>query len=134
MKYTSGYKYQLYEDEVFEDTNLSIPRAIKTKFITLTKKGKLTVRAGYAWDGPSGPTIDTKNSMRASLAHDALYQLMRMGLLTPDHRIDADILLENILTEDGMWSPRRWYWMRGVRWFAGEQVKPENAKKVLEAP
>jgi hypothetical protein len=34
---------------------------------------------GYAWNGPSGPTLDTRNFMRGSLVHDALYQLMREG-------------------------------------------------------
>ena len=37
----------------------------------------MIVEKDYAWDGPSGPTIDTSNSMRASLVHDVLYQAMR---------------------------------------------------------
>tara|TARA_Y100000310_G_scaffold219707_1_gene221111 strand:+ start:248 stop:652 length:405 start_codon:yes stop_codon:yes gene_type:complete len=134
MKYKDGYKYQLAEDEVFENTNITLDESVQTKYLKLTKEGKLTIKAGYAWDGPSGPTYDSVNSIRASLAHDALYQLMRMGKISIDWRIDADILLENILEEDGMWGMRIWYWMRGVRWFAGGAAKKENAKKILTAP
>ena len=49
-----------------------------------------------AGDGPSGPAIDTKNFMRASLVHDALYQLMRLGTLDKSRRQYADRLLQTI--------------------------------------
>ncbi len=76
IRYRSGYKYQLVDDysvkvRVKPDENIS------TEFIALDKDGVLKMNQGYAWDGPSGPTIDTKNFMRGSLVHDALYQLMR---------------------------------------------------------
>jgi hypothetical protein len=134
MKYKEGFKYQLHEDEVFYHTGIEPVQTIKTRFIELTPEGKLTVFAGYAWDGPSGPTYDSLNSMRASLAHDAIYQLMRMGLLEGVWRYYADILLDRVLEEDGMWKLRRWYWMRGVQWFAGGAADPDNAKPILEAP
>ena len=81
IRYRSGYKYQLA-------TSYSMPitikpkKGIKTAFITLDTKGKLTIKEGYAWDGPSGPVVDTKENMRASLVHDALYQLMRQKKLS----------------------------------------------------
>jgi len=134
MKYRAGYKYQLADAIEFDDININPTALIKTKYITLTTDGVLRVKAGYAWDGPSGPTYDSKNSMRASLAHDALYQLMRMEKLEPGCRTDADVLLDRILEEDGMWSARRWYWLKGVEWFAGGAIKPENVKVIYEAP
>jgi len=133
VKYRSGYKYQLVVDEVFV-TVIAPGQHIKERFIELTRNGKLTIKAGYAWDGPSGPTYDSTNSLRASLAHDAIYQLMRMGLIKLHWRSDADILLNNILEEDGMWALRRWYWLKGVQWFAGSAADPENRKTVLTAP
>ena len=80
--------------------------------------GYLTIRQGYAWDGPSGPTFDTKNFMRGSLVHDALYQLMRRGYLNIDtNRNRADRLLKHICKEDGMSSLRAWWVYQGVHAF-----------------
>ena len=134
MKYQDGYKYQLNVREVFTGTNITPPEAVVTKYISLYPSGLLVVRPGYAWDGPSGPTYDSKNSIRASLAHDALYQLMRMKLVDVGWRTDADILLDSILKQDGMWAARRWYWLKGVQWFAGGAADPSSRKKVLSAP
>ena len=51
----------------------------------------MSVQKDYAWDGPSGPTIDTRNSLRASLVHDVLYQAMREGGLPRTFRRRADL-------------------------------------------
>jgi hypothetical protein len=76
IRYRSDYKYQLAEEYKI---SISIkPKSnIETEFIDLDTDGNLTVKNGYAWDGPSGPVKDTDENMRASLVHDALYQLMR---------------------------------------------------------
>ena len=133
MLYTEGYKYQLVEDEVF-NTNILPPVAIHTRFINLEPTGILTVRAGYAWDGSSGPTIDTPDSMRGSLAHDALYQLMRMGRLDRQWREAADDLFGRLLKQDGMGWLRRKIWIMAVKKFAGGAADPKNKKRVLIAP
>lgn len=44
----------------------------------LTADGGLYVKAGFQWDGPSGPTFDDKWNLLASLVHDLLY-LMAHG-------------------------------------------------------
>jgi len=134
MKYKEGFKYQLAENEIFINIGIKPSTSIHTEFISLFTDGRLIVMAGYAWDGPSGPTYDSKNSLRASLAHDALYQLMRMELISKEWRHLADLLLDQILKEDGMWSMRRWYWLRGVQWFASGAADPDSLKPVLEAP
>ena len=133
MKYRSGYKYQLVDTHV-EKTIIKPFNDLSCQFLFLGTSGALIIGSGYAWDGPSGPSIDTKNSIRASLVHDALYQLMRMGYLNEDWRKKADLELGRILKEDGMWGFRRWYWTKGVRLFAARAAKKGNTKAILEAP
>ena len=62
----------------------------------------LTIKKNYAWDGASGPVLDTQRIMRGSLVHDALYQLMREEHLPQKARENADWLLREICIEDGM--------------------------------
>jgi len=86
IKYKAGFKYQLYEDYSIRLGNVQLKkfplkRICKDRYLSLSPKGLLRIRTGYSWDGPSGLTIDTKNFMRGSLAHDAMYQLMREALL-----------------------------------------------------
>ena len=71
--YNGGYKYQLKETSTIA-IDISPETPIDTEYITLDSQGNLTIKKGYAWDGPSGPTIDTLTFMRGSLVHDALYQ------------------------------------------------------------
>ena len=110
------------------------PADIDSRFIHLTIHGALTIRDGYAWDGPSGPTIDTPTFMRASLVHDALYQLMRSGLLPGRWRRVADEEMRRICREDCMSRFRAWYVYRAVRRAAGPAADPQNQKKVKWAP
>ena len=125
--YKSGYKYQLQSDYVHRLPHMNllpyVLNEIETDYLWLGTQGafndvhmQLIVKRGYAWDGPSGPTIDTKNFMRGSLVHDALYQLMRLGHLDKNvYRIRADRELYSICREDGMCHIRAQvvYW--GVR-------------------
>ena len=100
----------------------------------LDEDGVLIVNPKYAWDGPSGPTIDTANWMRASLAHDALYQLMREAGLDISHRKAADQLMYDMLREDGMSWVRARVAYRGVRLFGKPAAKPRKPAPVLSAP
>jgi len=52
-------------------------------YLKLDGDGQFEFSKGYAWDGPSGSTVDTLNFMRGSLVHDALYQLIRMEKILP---------------------------------------------------
>ena len=133
MKYRKGYKYQLAEDEVFY-TNIKCGKDITTQFITLDRQGVLIVKSGYAWDGASGPTIDTITAMRGPCAHDALYQLIRMGELQKIDRQAADNFMYQCLIEDGMWKLRATFWRREVKKFASFAADPKNVKKVYVAP
>lgn len=131
--YSKGYKYQLKRTHVTK-TNILPSKGIFTEYIDLTRDGILTIRQGYAWDGASGPTWDTKSSMTGSLVHDALYQLMRMGLLERMWRYAADRLLQAICVKCKMfkWRARGWY--RAVRLAARSSALPENKRKIYTAP
>jgi len=118
--YREGYKYQLNQEYVVQLDNVR-PKAganADTPLITLSPTGLLTIRYGYAWDGASGPTRDTKSSMRGSLVHDALYQLGRMKVLDDDQRSEADEVFWRICRTDGMWRARAFIWWRAVVRFA----------------
>ena len=133
IKYKSGYKYQLAEKYV-EDITIKPKNDIVTFYITLNSGGTLRLRKGYAWDGPSGPTFDTRNFMRGSVVHDALYQLMREGHLNPDDwREAADDELKRLCLQDGMSKSRAWWVHKGVRW-GGKKAATGPAKEVKTAP
>ena len=133
IEYKKGYKYQLYKT-YFVQTDIHPPENIHTELIDLTAGGLLTIRKHYAWDGPSGPTIDTPSFMRPSLIHDALYQLIRMGLLSIAFREAVDRELKKDCKEDGMcsWYRSIVYW--AVRKFAKSSALKENMRKVITAP
>jgi hypothetical protein len=107
---------------------------IETDFVDLDTDGALMIKKGYAWDGPSGPTRDTKSFMRGSMVHDALYQLMRNNLLPSSCREDADQELHRICREDGMNRFRAWYVLLGVRKGAGFAANPKSRKLTRTAP
>ena len=130
--YKEGYKYQLTEIAFFKTKILGY--VIHTDFISLGPNGLLLIKKGYAWDGPSGPTIDTPDSMRASLAHDACYQLMRMELIPITWRRAIDKELKRRLIEDGMNELRADIWYVGVCEFAEDAALPESRKKDIKAP
>jgi len=132
IKYRSGYKYQLAEDYRL-DVGIHPVKTITTDFLCLDTFGYLSIWKGYAWDGPSGPTIDTKDSMRGSLVHDALYQLMRMGLIDESNRERADDLLHEICTEDGMNHVRADLWEVMVKCFAAGAAAGTD-RPILTAP
>jgi len=131
--YKAGYKYQLTKD--YEHPVPIRPEYIVgNDYITLTNTGRLIIKKGYAWDGPSGPTIDTKTFMRGSLVHDALYQLLRENILHPSYREIADYELRRICLEDGMNRMRAWWVYHGVQAGAAFAADPMNRKPILTAP
>ena len=95
------YKYVLTEQythpEPFDELK---GRSVDGSHLRLTPDGLLTIKEGYAWDGPSGPAPDLAYLLRAALVHDALYQLIRIGALEPRHRGAADRLLGRTARQD----------------------------------
>lgn len=134
IKYKSGYKYQLEDDYI---TALPIPYSdydIDTSYISLSGVGVLIIRKGYAWDGPSGPTIDTRNAIRGSLVHDALYQLIRLGYLPRNYKDMVDDIFYNMLKEDGMSTIRAWAWRKALKLCGGKNTLPSREKMIMRAP
>ena len=141
MKYhdTRGYKYTLAEsigvpvplfaDEQFSAAHFSL------------RRGWLTIRSGYAWDGASGPTWDTADTMTPSLVHDVLYQAIRAGILPASRRFDADLAFYRLMRQrtSGFWGHlRAFYFFAGVRLGGWLSIRPrsegEAQTRVLIAP
>ena len=132
IHYTEGYKYRL--EKPYSNQTQIFGYDIDTPFIKLHEDGLLELLPGFAWDGPSGPTIDDKTNMRGSAEHDAFYKLMRMELIPLDERNIIDHWLKSVLIDDGMPDFRASYWYSGVHNFAAQAANPKNKKKVLTAP
>ena len=129
-----NWKYQLVEQEVFK-TRIYPDQILQTEWITLHPDGTLVLEAEYAWDGPSGPTIDTDSAMRGSAVHDALYQLMKLGLLDLKWFKPSNRELVRWLKKDGMWFIRRRAWYRAVQRFGrAHMFRDHDDQKIYEAP
>lgn len=138
LKYRKIYKYVTYEDQMFETlvkTNHTFVIPINADiddedkpdpWVVLYPNGDLWIKAGYSWNGASGPTIDTEDSMTGSLIHDALYQLMKEGLLRTFFRKTADKTFRSWCRHDGMGRFRSniWYW--AVRIFGGSYAEKQK--------
>jgi hypothetical protein len=137
MKYTkiTSYKYELHED-----ISVPVPELSEYYFYDeyfSIRCGVIFIYKGYAWDGVSGPTIDTKNTFVAGLVHDALYQAIRTKHLPKSEKITADKIFRRLLREHGMSWFRSQYFYLGVKWFGKSHIRPkkggEDMEKVFEA-
>jgi hypothetical protein len=131
IKYKRGYKYQVFETFSIQ-TALRPETTISLDYITLDTFGLLTIYKGYAWDGASGPSFDTKSFMRGSCVHDAIYQLIYHELLPYSTKAYADDLLIFICNEDGMLELRQKWVHKAVE--VGGDPRPSRIKPVLTAP
>ncbi len=136
MKYRSlkNWKYQLL-DEVITETPI-IHFSYRCEFFEINTDGMLAVRRGYCWDGPSGPTWDSPGSLRPSLVHDVLYQMLRDQILPQHLRAVADEVFYNLMKYTGMGKIRAWYFYKAVRLFGGRAaaVTHQTSSEVLTAP
>ena len=103
------FKYEMMKDREVTTTMYGFGE-IDTEFFKLTSDGIMTIRAGYRWDGPSGPTVDTPSFMRSSAVHDVCFQIMREGLIPDSTREgffrSANYDLKSISRKDGMLKSR----------------------------
>lgn len=131
IEYKEGYDYWLVKDYSIE-TGISLGKTVSTKLLSMTAKGLLTIREGYAWDGASGPAIDTKTVKRASLIHDAIYQLIREGYIHPVHKERADELFieeylkscDKLEKRNAFSALRAWYMRKAVDRYGDDSIKP----------
>lgn len=131
LAYKAGYKYIVHEDFSIQTPIKGFSAEIPG-YISLNKNGILTVFRGYAWDGASGPAINTNSFRRGSLVHDALYQLIEEGVLPFACRLPADDFLIYLCKADGMWGIRSWWVKLAVNTFGARAL--ENKNPVLFAP
>lgn len=122
-----AYKYNLHSQFEYP-TGILREQDFDSNFLKLAADGTLTIKRGYAWDGASGPAIDTKIFMVGSLVHDALYQLLRERVLPQSERKRADQILKEICLDSGMSRFRAWYVYHGVRLGGGSAAKPDLLK------
>ena len=132
---TSKYKYRLSE-ELRVQTKIRPPATIDEVDYAITMEGLVIGKLWYPWDGPSGPTIDRKENMRASCIHDIIAEAMRSGKLPQSNWKPANEELGRFCIEDGM-SP--WWainiYVRGVsltKNWCRVTTKPEH--QIIEAP
>lgn len=134
--YKTGYKYQLHKDVIVDVGRLDwrlLGHHVSSQYFEMLLNGLLLIRAGYAWDGCSGPTWDDKSNMRAGLVHDALYQMLREGLIPTfegGSREAADNVFHKILLEDGMSKFRAGYYYQAVRAFGKKAASRRGRRKV----
>lgn len=123
MKYTK-YKYKFKVEENF---SIKLPYKIPDfeHQYASSKDSILSVKRGYAWDGASGPIINTRDTLVGSLVHDVLYQAMRLNLIksNKENKKTADKIFFEILKMHGVNSIRRKVWYLAVRLFGKKSTK-----------
>lgn len=103
---------------------------LEHEYFTLYSDGVLIIKWGYCSDGVSGPTVDDDTNIQAAFLHDALYQMLRLGLIGKDSkqfkrdRKLADLSFYYQLKRDGMPYIRRWYYYWAVRIFGKKHATP----------
>ncbi len=134
LAFSSGFKHQVREvPQLFDVKALgSIPQ-IDWKWLHI-KNGILIIDLWYGWDGCSGPTWDNDSSMRGSLLHDALTQLMRQNLLDRRLKPVMDQMFHDQLIADGFWKFRADYYLWGVTKFGRGSTLASHRQKIKYAP
>lgn len=133
MLYRAGYKYQLFEPEIF-DLGFTLPAPIATPFILVTITGQMRLEMGYAWNG-ANVVPDFRWLMRGSAGHDAIFQLIRLGLLDFYPWFDrGNRLLQRWCREDGAWQWEADLVYRCVRCFGESSASPDEERPILTAP
>lgn len=133
LYFKRGYKYQTTRTYYIE-LHVTPFAPIELPFVRMNMQGRTFIWAGYAWNGASGPTIDTLDSMITSLVHDLGYQLIRLGLIDPSYKTYFDKLLVVIGIEDGMLVLRVEGWKVAVELFGGSSCRPSAEPKEEVAP
>jgi hypothetical protein len=134
IRYRAGYKYQLAEDYTVR-TPVCPDDDIIHEWFVLTRIGVLLIKSGYAWDGASGPTFDTKSSMRPSLVHDVFCQMMRSRLIDYNKWQDTvNEFFKHQCVDDGMSAIRASLWHAAVEFANAGHPDQGESNPIQEAP
>lgn len=133
IEYREGYKYQLNKNVKLKTP--IVGERVHHKYFDLYADGTLEIREGYAWDGPSGPTLDTQDSLGPSLVHDVFCQMMRLELLSYNKWQDTvNEFFREHCKRCGMNAFRAWYWYRAVEFADAGRPDGKDPNPVLTAP
>ena len=133
LQYREGYKYQVAKD-IWIQTPI-IGTLINEEFFTLHDDGLLFICSGYAWDGASGPTFDTLNSMGPSLIHDVFCQAQRAGQLDYDRwHTKVNLFFKKTCLRNKMWKIRANIWGAAVEFADAGDPSQGVSNPILEAP
>lgn len=133
LYFREGYKYQV--SRIYRIKLAIRPIAeVRLPLVEMDLDGELRILPGYAWNGASGPTWDTLNSMAGSLVHDVIYQLIRLGHIAPECKEYGDAVLRDICVEDGMMKLRANYWRWAVVTFGAGSCRPSAEPPEMAAP
>lgn len=128
MKYKSGYTY-ITQETVFVNVGPALHAPVSSPFASIAGES-LCVMRNYAWDGASFSLFlwfgTPKAWLLPSLVHDALYQLIRDGLMDRQYRDAADRLFRELLIERGVWRIVAWGAYYAVRVFGNFAVRKTN--------
>ena len=125
------YLKRLYKYELLDDFIAQIPvtpgQVIEHEYYYLNTIGLLHIRRGYMWDGPSGPTYDSKGLMIGSLVHDVGYQMTRDGWFDIDQdRALWDQVYFDLIKRNGINPIRAWGHYRMLRRFGWKAALPDK--------
>lgn len=133
LYFKRGYKYQVNRDYHIK-ISIKPFKEVNLPFIKLDMEGNLTIVSGYSWDGASGPTYDSLNSIIGSLVHDVIYQLIRLDKIDYKYKEYGDKVLYTLCVEDGMFRLRASYWLWAVLHFGKPSCLPSAEPKEEMAP
>lgn len=103
MKYSKvQYKYYLEETVSVQTSLRPVQSAIVPGYIFLGVDGKMIIYSRYAWDGATGG-VNFKGNRLAVLVHDAIYQLIREGLIDVSLKAQSDKDLRDMMISEGSW-------------------------------
>lgn len=132
--YADGYKYQMRKNAVAE-SRVCPGKLINHEYFAISLDGVILVRRGYAWDGASGPAVDDPGTLLPSVFHDVLYQAIRLKLLDPGWREEADQTYKTLCIECGVNPARAKAHYVALRGFGGYyNALPESDYPTKVAP
>lgn len=134
IAYISGFKYQVQEEFKIQIPVLSQFDGIEQDYFSILNNGTVILKKGFASDGPSGPTIDTPDTIVGAFVHDMLYECMRKDLIPRDNRKLADEIIRDVCLKHGMPKIRAWWWYYMLRVFGHKNVLASSRRQIKYAP
>lgn len=130
----SGFKYCVEELTIIQTPFQPVRSIVAADDkLTLYPDGELWVHIGFLYDGPSGPTYDSKNTLVPSLMHDIFQLFSRMGLLEGWlTRAEYDEYFRVMLKAYGMNRFRAWAWYRGVRIGGWRSARIQKSQRLIK--